>query len=95
MTYAAVKTPHRAAAAVALEHFVTLKRAMLPMNGNIAEHVPAIFAVIAELLAEVAAAGGRIVKPAQRADWGGVSGYFADPDGFLWEVAWNPKFPHV
>jgi hypothetical protein len=52
MTYAAVKTPHRAAAAVALEHFVTLKRAMLPMNGNIAEHVPAIFAVIAELLAE-------------------------------------------
>jgi uncharacterized glyoxalase superfamily protein PhnB len=50
---------------------------------------------VAELLAEVAAAGGRIVKPAQRADWGGVSGYFADPDGFLWEVAWNPKFPHV
>ena len=50
---------------------------------------------VAELLAEIAAAGGRIVKPAQRADWGGVSGYFADPDGFLWEVAWNPKFPHV
>ena len=50
---------------------------------------------VAELLAEVAAAGGRIVRPAQRADWGGVSGYFADPDGFLWEVAWNPKFPHV
>ena len=50
---------------------------------------------VAELLAEVATAGGRIVKPAQRADWGGVSGYFADPDGFLWEVAWNPKFPHV
>jgi catechol 2,3-dioxygenase-like lactoylglutathione lyase family enzyme len=47
------------------------------------------------LLAHVAAAGGRIVKPAQRADWGGYSGYFADPDGFLWEVAWNPHFPHV
>jgi uncharacterized protein len=47
------------------------------------------------LLAEVAAAGGRIVKPGQAADWGGYSGYFADPDGFLWEVAWNPHFPHV
>ncbi|MDQ3698397.1 MAG: VOC family protein [Gemmatimonadota bacterium] len=47
------------------------------------------------LLAEVAAGGGRIVKPAQRAEWGGYSGYFADPDGFLWEVAWNPNFPHV
>jgi len=47
------------------------------------------------LLQEVAAAGGRIVKPAQQADWGGYSGYFADPDGFLWEVAWNPHFPHV
>ncbi len=47
------------------------------------------------LLGEVAASGGRIVKRAQRADWGGYSGYFADPDGFLWEVVWNPHFPHV
>jgi len=47
------------------------------------------------LLQDVAAAGGRIVKPVQRADWGGCSGYFADPDGFLWEVAWNPHFPHA
>lgn len=47
------------------------------------------------LLAEVAAGGGRVVKPGQRAEWGGYSGYFADPDGFLWEVAWNPEFPHV
>jgi catechol 2,3-dioxygenase-like lactoylglutathione lyase family enzyme len=47
------------------------------------------------LLDEVAAGGGRIVKPGQRADWGGYTGYFADPDGFLWEVAWNPHFPHV
>ena len=52
-------------------------------------------AEVDRLLAEVAAAGGRIVKPAQRADWGGYTGYFADPDGFLWEVAWNPNFPHV
>ncbi|MDO8706814.1 MAG: VOC family protein [Sulfuricaulis sp.] len=39
------------------------------------------------LLKEVADAGGRIVKPGTRADWGGYTGYFADPDGFLWEVA--------
>jgi catechol 2,3-dioxygenase-like lactoylglutathione lyase family enzyme len=48
-----------------------------------------------QLLAEVVEAGGRIVKAAGAADWGGYSGYFADPDGFLWEVAWNPRFPHV
>jgi catechol 2,3-dioxygenase-like lactoylglutathione lyase family enzyme len=48
-----------------------------------------------QLLEEVLMAGGRIVKPGQRAGWGGYSGYFADPDGFLWEVAWNPHFPHV
>jgi uncharacterized protein len=47
------------------------------------------------LLATVAAAGAKIVKPAGTADWGGRTGYFADPDGFLWEVAWNPHFPHV
>jgi catechol 2,3-dioxygenase-like lactoylglutathione lyase family enzyme len=52
-------------------------------------------AEVDRLLAHVAAHGGRIVKPAQRASWGGYSGYFADPDGFLWEVAWNPNFPHV
>jgi catechol 2,3-dioxygenase-like lactoylglutathione lyase family enzyme len=47
------------------------------------------------LLAHVAGAGHRVVKPGQHAEWGGDSGYFADPDGFLWEVAWNPHFPHV
>ena len=47
------------------------------------------------LLADAAAAGGRVVKPAQPAEWGGYAGYFADPDGFLWEVAWNPALPPV
>jgi catechol 2,3-dioxygenase-like lactoylglutathione lyase family enzyme len=47
------------------------------------------------LLETAAGAGGRIVKAGHTADWGGYSGYFADPDGFLWEVAWNPRFPHV
>jgi catechol 2,3-dioxygenase-like lactoylglutathione lyase family enzyme len=46
------------------------------------------------LLAAVEAGGARIVKPAREAEWGGRTGYFADPDGFLWEVAWNPHFPH-
>ncbi|MDS0296537.1 VOC family protein [Halogeometricum luteum] len=39
------------------------------------------------VLAEAEAAGGRIVNPAQEAFWGGYSGYFADPDEHLWEVA--------
>lgn len=38
-------------------------------------------------------AGARILKPAEDAFWGGYSGYFADPDGHPWEVAWNPHFP--
>jgi catechol 2,3-dioxygenase-like lactoylglutathione lyase family enzyme len=37
-------------------------------------------------------AGARMLKPATKADWGGVSGYFADPDGHPWEVACNPSF---
>lgn len=45
------------------------------------------------LLAEAQKAGGRIVKPAQKAFYGGWYGYFADPDGHVWEVAHNPSFP--
>lgn len=52
-------------------------------------------AEVDRLLGHVAAHGGRIVNPASRALWGGYTGYFADPDGSLWEVAWNPDFPHV
>lgn len=44
------------------------------------------------VLAEAQAAGAKILKPAQEAFWGGYSGYFADPDDFPWEVAWNPSF---
>ncbi len=47
------------------------------------------------LMQDVAGAGGRIVKPPQPTEWGGYSGYFADPDSFLWGVAWNPRFPHL
>ena len=37
-------------------------------------------------------AGAHISRTAHETDWGGYSGYFADPDGYLWEVAWNPHF---
>ena len=39
------------------------------------------------------AAGAKVIKPMQDVFWGGYSGYFADLDGHLWEVAWNPHFP--
>ncbi len=42
------------------------------------------------ILAESEKAGGTIIKPGQKVFWGGYSGYFADPDGHLWEVAFNP-----
>lgn len=45
---------------------------------------------VAAVLDEAVAAGAMLVKPAQDTFWGGHSGYFADPDGHLWEVAWNP-----
>jgi uncharacterized protein len=44
------------------------------------------------VLAAAERAGGTIAKPARDAFWGGYSGYFADPDGYLWEVAWG-AFP--
>ncbi|HYV20108.1 MAG TPA: VOC family protein [Verrucomicrobiae bacterium] len=47
---------------------------------------------VAALLARVRARGGRILRPAAAADWGGETGVFADPDGHRWEVAWNPRF---
>jgi catechol 2,3-dioxygenase-like lactoylglutathione lyase family enzyme len=43
-------------------------------------------------LAAASEAGAVLVKPAQAATWGGYSGYFADPDGTLWEIAYNPFF---
>jgi uncharacterized protein len=47
---------------------------------------------VAQVLALAEKAGGRIAKRAQDVFWGGHSGYFADPDGYYWEVAWGPMF---
>jgi catechol 2,3-dioxygenase-like lactoylglutathione lyase family enzyme len=43
-----------------------------------------------EVLAQAESAGGTILKAGEEQVWGGYSGYFADPDGHPWEVAWNP-----
>lgn len=47
---------------------------------------------VAPILKQAQQAGGTLLKPAQDTFWGGHSGYFADPDGYAWEVAWNPHF---
>jgi hypothetical protein len=57
----------------------------LAYNARTKEEVDAV-------LGEAGSAGGAILKPAQDVFWGGYSGYFADPDGHLWEVAWNPEW---
>src|SRR4051812_49412723 len=49
--------------------------------------------LVNELIATAVAAGATVTAPAQRAEWGGYVGYFADADGHLWEVAHNPDFP--
>ena len=47
---------------------------------------------VVSVLNEAKQAGGKIIKQAQKTDWGGYSGYFSDLDGHLWEVAYNPFF---
>lgn len=44
------------------------------------------------VVAQAVAAGATLVKPPQKVSWGGYSGYFKDPDGHLWEAAYNPFF---
>ena len=44
------------------------------------------------VMAKAQAAGARILKPATKTAWGGYNGYFADPDGHVWEIAFNPHW---
>ena len=57
----------------------------LAYNANNPEEVDNILITVEKL-------GANIVKRAEKVFWGGYSGYFADPNGFLWEVAYNPYF---
>jgi predicted lactoylglutathione lyase len=45
------------------------------------------------VMARAEAAGAQILKPATKTFWGGYNGYFADPDGHAWEIAYNPHWP--
>ena len=60
--------------------------AALAMNLDSREQVDAA-------LVAATAAGARILVPGRETEWGGYNGYFADPDGHLWEVAFNPFWP--
>ena len=59
---------------------------------SLAINLPSVEAVDAAFAA-AAAIGATILKPAELVFWGGYSGYFADPDGYAWEVAYNPHWP--
>jgi len=72
-------------AGVPLEEPVAFEGIALAHNVRSANEVDAI-------LAAVQAAGGRVTRPAAETFYGGYAGYFADPDGHLWEVAHNPGF---
>ena len=56
-------------------------------------HNVASTAEVDEVIEQARAAGASIVKEPHETFWGGYSGYFQDPDGHLWEVAWNPDLP--
>jgi uncharacterized protein len=53
-------------------------------------HSPADVDIV---MAQAMASGGSVRAPAKQAAWGGYHGHFADPDGHVWEVAFNPQFP--
>lgn len=65
-----------------------LGRGAITLGYNVAEK-----AEVAEVLARVEGAGGRVLKPAEDVFWGGHHGYFEDPEGNIWEVAHNPFSP--
>ncbi|HEX6015199.1 MAG TPA: VOC family protein [Geminicoccaceae bacterium] len=56
-------------------------------------HVVGSKAEVDAVMADARRAGATVTDPARERFWGGYSGYFHDPDGHLWEVAWNPEWP--
>ena len=65
----------------------TFGRAAMALAYNVREK-----SEVDPLMRRAAGAGAKILKPAEEASWRGYSGYFSDPDGFAWEVAWNPQW---
>lgn len=77
---------------VALAEEATVSENGTGFRGITLAHVVSSKEEVAEVLNQAVRSGGKLMKPAQDVFWGGFSGYFADPDGHLWEVAWNPHF---
>ena len=61
-------------------------------NGFALAHNVASEAEVDKLIEQALSAGATPARAAQKTFWGGYSGYFKDPDGYLWEVAYNPYF---
>ena len=59
-----------------------------PSSGITLAHNTRSKTEVDEIMQRAAAAGGKILKAPEIAEWGGYSGYFSDPDAYLWEVAW-------
>lgn len=55
-------------------------------------HLVASRKEVDEIMAKAEKAGAKVTDPAHERFWGGYSGYFQDPDGHLWEIAWNPQW---
>ena len=72
--------------AVPVDELPAFRGVTLALNLASESAVDVAFARVVEI-------GGRVVKPAERLSWGGYSGYFTDPDGHLWEIAFAPMFP--
>lgn len=77
-----------------------LKDANLDPSAGGGDQTPATFSLahnvdskaeVDRVIEEAARAGATVTDPPHAREWGGYSGYFRDPDGFLWEVAWNPS----
>jgi len=77
---------------VALAEDATVSENGTGFRGITLAHVVSSKEEVVEVLNQAVCSGGKLMKPAQDVFWGGYSGYFADPDGHLWEVAWNPRF---
>ncbi len=76
----------------ALAEDVTVSGNGKGFRGITLAHVVSSKEEVVEVLNQAVRAGAKLMKPAQDVFWGGYSGYFADLDGHLWEVAWNPIF---